>query len=90
MLVGWLMASLVCRLVSHLVCWLLLCGLVDWLFALLTDGFGCFVGWLVGWLLVLVRRSVSHLDDQSISEFGGWLVGELGWLVGELDEWVEG
>ncbi len=77
------MASLVCRSVGHLVCWLLLCGLVDWLFALLTDGFGCFVGWL----LVLVRRSVSHLDDQSISEFGGWLVG---WLVGLLDEWLEG
>ena len=71
------MASLVCRSVGgsvgHLVCWLLLCGLVDWLFALLTDGFGCFVGWV----LVLVRRSVSHLDDQSISEFGGWLVGLL-------------
>ena len=27
-LVGWLMASLVCRSVGHLVCWLLLCGLV--------------------------------------------------------------
>ena len=30
---------------------------------------------------------MSHLDDQSISEFGGWLVG---WLVGLLDEWLEG
>ena len=50
-LAAWLMASLVCRSVGgsvgHLVCWLLLCGLVDWLFALLTDGFGCFMGWLV-------------------------------------------
>ena len=50
---------------------------------------GLVVSW-VGWLLVLVRRSVSHLDDQSISEFGGWLVGELDWLVGLLDEWLEG
>ena len=77
------MASLVSRSVGgsvgYLVCWLLLCGLVDWLFALLTDGFGCFVGWLVA---VLVRRSVSHLDDQSISEFGGWLVSWMhGWRV---------
>ena len=87
-LVAWLMASQVCRSVGgsvgHLVCWLLLCGLVDWLFALLTDGFGCFVCWLVGWLLVFIRRSVSHLDDQSI----GSLVD--GWLVGLLDEWLEG
>ena len=27
-LVGWLMASLVCRSVGHLACWLLLCGFV--------------------------------------------------------------
>ncbi len=80
------MASLICRSVGgsvgHLVCWLLLCGLVDWLFTLLTDVFGCSMVWLVGWLLVLVRRSVSHLDDQSISEFGGWLVSWMhGWRV---------
>ena len=45
-LVGWLMASLVCRSVGHLVCW----------------------------LLVLVRLSVSHLDDRAIGEFGGCVV----------------
>ena len=50
---------------------------------------GLVVSW-VGWLLVLVRRSVSHLDDQSISEFGGWLVGELGRLVGWLVSWMNG
>ncbi len=56
-LVGWLMASLVCRLVGHLV---LVASL-----------------W-IGWLLVLVRRSVSHLDDRSIGELDclvGWMVG---------------
>ena len=35
------------------------------------------VGGLLGWLLVLVRWSVSHLDDQSIDEFVEWLVGGL-------------
>ena len=33
------------------------------------------VGGLLGLLLVLVRRSVSHLDSRSIGEFAGWLVG---------------
>ena len=28
----------------------------------------------IGWLLVLVRLSVSHLDDRSIGEFGGCVV----------------
>ena len=56
-LVGWLMASLVCRSVGNLV---LVASL-----------------W-IGWLLVLVRRSVSHLDDRSIGELDclvGWMVG---------------
>jgi hypothetical protein len=44
---------------------------------------------LVGWLLVLVRRSVSRLDDRSIGEFSGCVVGELGCLVGWLDGWLE-
>ena len=41
--------------------------------------FGVLVASLwIGWLLVLVRRSVSHLDDRSIGELDclvGWMVG---------------
>ncbi len=37
--------------------------------------FGVLVASLwIGWLLVLVRRSVSHLDERSIGEFGACVV----------------
>ena len=48
--------------------------------------FGMLVASLwIRWLLVLVRRSVSHLDDRSIRELGGCgceLDCLVGWIVG--------
>ena len=37
---------------------------------------GLVVSW-VGWLVACVGQVVSHLDDQLIDEFVGWLVGGL-------------
>jgi hypothetical protein len=47
----------------------------------------CLVGCLLGRFTVLVKRSVSHLEDQSIGEFAGCLVGWFHqWFGGTLGQ----
>ena len=58
--VGWMVDGVIGLWVGRLVCWLFLCGLVGWLFALLTDGFGCFMCWWVAWLVACVGQVVSE------------------------------
>ena len=58
-------------------CWFFFGGLFGWLF--------CRFSGLLDWLFLLFTWSVNHLDDQTIGEFVGCLVLDLGRLVGWLE-----
>ena len=58
------------RLFGQWMGWLL-CGLDGWLFALLTDGFGCFMGWCVACVSPAVVGSMGGLVAWLVCEMVG-------------------